>query len=310
MAPSSVTSAMYGACAQGMDHADFARGPRRINIVPIALGLLLPWLIFCIVFAVMSFSLHYANPFAAYLVCGGAGFVVFCNGFLGAQAAKRSDPNSSPVWYLFVFVTGTVAVLLAVVAGNWNFMSNMQPFYDIMNLNVYPSVDPAAVRGQQLMDAGRLVFKHNTTLDLRFAMAFKNLDLYCVAPVTSTRGDGALDVLPTYDFWAVGINCCSASIAGGDFHCGEYSSPKAHAGLRLMPDDQRPFFRLAVQQAEAAYNIKATHPLFIYWMEDPITEVSAYQDNGFKYYLLGMFTHFAVQLFLTTSAVLVFSRAA
>jgi len=35
-----------------------------------------------------------------------------------------------------------------------NFWYNMQPYYDIENLNTYPSVNPSTESGQQLMDAG------------------------------------------------------------------------------------------------------------------------------------------------------------
>jgi len=35
-----------------------------------------------------------------------------------------------------------------------NFVYNMQPYYDIENLNTYPSVNPSTESGQQMMDAG------------------------------------------------------------------------------------------------------------------------------------------------------------
>ena len=146
-----------------------------------------------------------------------------------------------------------------------------------------------------------MYFADGAKLDGTKAMGFKNLDLYCVAPIVNGN-----EVMSTYDFWAVGLNCCSG--VSSDFRCGEFNSPHARAGLRLMRDDQRPFFRLAVQQATAAYHIKSTHPLFFYWLQDPVGEMTAYRDDGFKYYLLGIFTHFAFNLFCCTVAVVGFSR--
>ena len=135
--------------------------------------------------------------------------------------------------------------MLAAILGDLNFWYYMQPYYDIENLNTYPSVNPAREKGQQLMDAGRVYFADGTSLDMKKAMAFKNLDLYCVAPIVQ-----GTEQLASYDFWAVGINCCSG--VSSDFRCGEFNNVHARAGLRVMKDDQRPFFRLAVQQAEAA----------------------------------------------------------
>jgi len=288
----------------------FVRGQRRrMNAVPMALSVLLPWALFCGVFAVMSFHLHYTQPPLACLLVALGFLVVVGNGLYAVDAARKkatNDPQREPTWVVFMFIANLLAWLFGVVAGDLNFFQSLQPFYDVMNLNLYPDVDPALMRGQMLMDAGRIIFTPDSRLDLSRSMGFKNLDVYCVAPISKGNGSTTAEVLANYDFWAVGVNCCSGNTP--DFHCGQWSNPQAHGGLRLMDDDARPYFRLAVQQAEAAYNIKAFHPLFFYWTQDPIAQVDAYQTEGFRFYLLGVFSHFALQLFLVASAVVVFSK--
>jgi hypothetical protein len=271
---------------------------RRMNLVAVVLNIFFPWFIFCSLFAAMSFSFHYQHPSAVWFLVI-LGFVLVA--FLAFSAYQTKKRDRDPMWYTFATIATFIAVVCATVFGDMNFWYNMQPFYDIENLNTYPSVNPAREKGQQLMDAGRVYFADGTGLDMRKAMGFKNLDLYCVTPIV--HGE---DQLASYDFWAVGINCCSG--VSSDFRCGEFNNPHARSGLRLMRDDQRPFFRLAVQQAEAAYNIKATHPLFFYWMQDPVAEMNSYRDDGFKYYLLGIFTHFAFNLFCVICAVVGFSK--
>jgi len=292
----------------------FVRGLRqRLNFVSILMSLFVPWLLFCFMYYAMSFSLHYRNPFICFILVFLGLCVALAIGLIAFDAMKRkrggapfSDGdmrNHAPTWLVFLSVTCLLAWLLGVVAGDVNYFQHMNPYYDLSNLNTYPNVDPSVMRGQQLMDAGRISFSPGSNLDLSRSMGFKNLDLYCVAPIV---GGNDPKHISSYDFWAVGMNCCSGSRA--DFHCGEFNNPRAAAGLRLMRDDQRAFFRLAVQQAEAAYNIKAHHPLFFHWMRDPIAEVAAYSDEGYKYYLLGIFTHFIFQLFMVACACLIFSK--
>lgn len=195
---------------------------RRINLVAICINVFVPWFMFAALYAAQSFSLHYQRPSLVwFLVVLGFGCVAVA-AFLAVRTKQR---ERDPMWYTFATLALLVAVVTATIFGNMNFWYNMQPFYDIENLNEYPSVNPAREKGQQLMDAGRVYFADGTGIDMSKAMGFKNLDLYCVAPIV--HGE---EQLASYDFWAVGINCCSG--VSSDFRCGEFNNPHARSGLR------------------------------------------------------------------------------
>jgi len=287
----------------------FARRQRPTNVMSLAACILVPIMIFAAVYSLQSFSLHYTDNATEKILCWALlGFVLLL-GYVAVGAWRRRDEGTQdPKWYTFVFVTAAIAWTFAYIFGNTNFLTNIQPYMDIMNLNIYYAVNPSTHSGQQLMDAGRVQFIPGTRLETSRSMGFKNLDTYCVAPITfgaspnTTNGE-----FPVFDFWAIGLNCCSGHLP--DFACGEYANPNARFGLRLMKDDQRAFFRLAVQQAEASYNIRAEHPVFMYWMSDPMPEIMAYQDSGYKFWLIGIGAYAAFQIVLAIVATIIFAKA-
>lgn len=303
--PSMAARYDYGGVPEPVKPASaFTRSRRRtINLLAICQNIFGPWALFCVLFAIWSFSVHYEHPSYCYLFAGLGLLPVLAIGASAGRAQKQQleGRGGQPSWVYFLFLTTGAAWLAAIAAGDCNYYLHMQPFYDLENLNTYPAVDPSVTSGQQLMDAGRINFVDGTELDLRRSMGFKNEDLYCVAPITKGTA-----VLSSYDYWAVGMNCCTGNTA--DFHCPEFSNAHARAGLRLMHDDQRAFYRLAVQEAEATYNIKAAHPLFFYWMQDPNEQMNAYREAGLRFYLLGMLTHFVLNLVCVVVAVIAFSK--
>lgn len=270
----------------------FGYGQQRRSVSPaiLAASFGLPWILFAVVFTFEFLPLHYQTPqvvnlivLASALVCVGLYAVAF-------NAWRRRFEGIDPYWFIFIAVTATLAVASGLVAGLKNFEDNMVPYMDVSNLNVYTGIDASTYTGAQLMDAGVVAFTTGSTLSISKSMGFKNLETYCVAPIVSNASAKP----GSYDFWAVGLNCCSGHLA--DFHCGEFSNPNAISGVRLMREDYRKYFRLAVQQAEAAYNIKAEHPVFFYWLQDPSSEISAYQEDAYRIFLLGLGVSVGVQL--------------
>lgn len=130
------------------------------------------------------------------------------------------------------------------------------------------TIDPLTASGVQFMDAGAVYFAEGSNIDTSKYVFYSNAPTYCVAPITYKNIN-----MYKYDLWAVGVDCCNEVTPSGvvtGFQCGEYNNPEAHAGLRVMSDSVQPYYRLAVLQAQAKFNISTTNPLFFTWMEDPI----------------------------------------
>lgn len=271
---------------------------RRFNITGIALNVVVPVAVFAAVSWALSFRMRYDHPFAAWMVFSGFLGATLLSG-VNAYFYKLRERTAS--WhFFFTFALGSAA-LLGGLAGNYNFEHMTEPAFDIHYMATYPSVSPAREKGQELMDAGQVYFHDGTGIDLRKSMSFTNSDRYCVAPIVNSN-----EQLASYDFWAVGVNCC-----GGDpetFHCGEFNNPHARAGLRLMNDEQRQYFRLAVQQAEAAYNVKATHPLFFTWMQDPLRAVNELKEEGEKFFYMSILVYSIFNFVAVFMAVMLFSK--
>eukprot|EP00434_Breviolum_minutum_P016246 symbB.v1.2.014317.t2/scaffold1020.1/size145545/5 len=268
----------------------------NLNALAIVMNLLLPWCFFCFICYALSFSWHYQAPIFAW----SSVLLGLAVAGLTAKLAFRSD-ETDPKWYTFFTFAMLAAVLVAAACGEWNYRTYNESVYDLQNMNAYPDVNPAELKGQQLMDAGRLYFASETALDLKKAMSFKNGETYCVAPIVLGKHQ-----MPSYDYWAVGVNCCPGQ--SPDFRCGEYNNGHARAGLRLMRDDERPFYRLAVQQAEAAYNIRAEHPMFFHWVQDPVAMINERADAGVRFVFKSVGCFFVFNFFCVSCAIIVFSK--
>lgn len=272
----------------------------RINVFAVLVCLLVPCGIFAANCASVSFLLA-SSPTLAYVILAVAFvFAAACTYLAVTTVTKKLNGTtvSDPYWYVFLAATAVVACFASVWLGLTNRDNNVMAYVDLQSLSARFDVNPAAAQGRQLMDVGRVVFSKGAHLDLTRAMGFRNVNNYCVAPIVSGN-----KTLESYDFWAIGLDCCRGNPA--DFRCGEYNNPSARAGLRVMRADQRAFYRLAVQQAEAAFGLKARHPLFFYWMEDPVAELESYMRDARQFFLLGTLSFCALQTLLVFVAVFI-----
>jgi hypothetical protein len=267
-------------------------------IVKALVCILVPPLIFFWTSTFLTFSLHYTMPTRTWLIVSLALLPVFLSIW---ASFKTLQMGLDARWTIASALLFTAAFVAGSLLGDINYLTNLHHFYFIQSLKSYSNIKPQEVSGTQLMDAGRVQFAEGTRPLIDMGMSFTMDDVYCVAPIgvggTTTGSDqGNGPSLASYDLWAVGKNCCRTS--NPTFACGEYNNLKAKSGLRQTDVAERLYFALAVQQAEAAYGITASHPVFFHWVEDADATMQSYFNNGFRMWVFSTFAHMTLNIFV------------
>lgn len=278
----------------------FAPGHRiRMNIVPMFLNVFVPWGVFIWCCAMCAFWVMYLRPVLGWILVGLA--VAFWLGtVMVAVWARKKDPE--PSWFTYFAIVTGLAVFAGVLTGSSIFKAYTEQYYTVKDLKVLSNFDAGKEQGQNVMDAGIFYFADGNHIDATRSWHFKHGELYCVAPII---GSNPVPDSQSFDFWAVGKDCCSVS--SSDFRCGSYANVKARAGIRILNDEELPFYRLAVEQSETLYSIMATHPIFFQWEEDPLAIVNSWNEKAFTKYLVSVAFAFVVALFCMSMATCKFS---
>jgi len=292
----------YGATLAG---AALAKPAKRINRCAVFIVFLVPWAVFCCVYAARATSIRMKQPSLASKMIFVGFAVVAASAIVAIPAWLRRRAVFAayqPLWHLFLAGTALLAFALAFFLGGYVWTEYSYKYFTMSGLNDYSGIDPALMRGRQFMDAGLVRFVDTAFIDQRLANGFSNGAVYCVAPITSMK-----TALPSYDFWAVGTGCCSATTSA--YRCGAYDNPKAHSGFRVMDEAEHENYLLAVQQAQATYGINVDHPIFFHWLNDPAKLRDSYLKDSWRFFILGVIGHFFLQLFLVVLALIAFAKA-
>lgn len=246
-------------CSKGL------QARKKLNICGLLQTLLVPPALFVGCFYVMSFRLFYINPAASICLVGLALLFVFLLGGCAFQAQRKERMGGERTWFLILFWSSLLACIVGALLGFINYEANAHSYYDYIGLRKVTDVDPGQWTGQQLMDAGELDFVGGAGPDTNLVSTWHKGTIYCAAPITNLGNgqtyewahDGNHAVkLGSYDFWAVGKDCCSPFHQ--DFGCGWSGQ-----GLRVLDPSDNAAYKLAVEQAVAKYGIQARQPIFL-----------------------------------------------
>jgi hypothetical protein len=264
---------------------------RRLNVMSIVLSMLIPIALFALTTWLFSFYVRDNYVIWGWFFVGCCSLLAICCIVKAAMVRQKqlgevwTVPwylrNDDDTWFMFLGAAVLVAVLLALLYGEYIYSSYTQSYYTYTELHTYKDLDPSQP-GKAYLDAGAIEFKPDTFVDISQSLGYKDGHVYCVAPIKLGK-----DAVYNFDFWAVGIDCCNGF--PGSFNCFERrNSMKVHGGLRVLDDSQAAFFKVGVMQATEEYQRGAPNPIFLTWMKDPLQEVRDLWRNGFRWYIGGV----------------------
>jgi hypothetical protein len=168
----------------------------------------------------MSSSLRYWHSGIAYALA--IILLALCLGIAVAGAALAPKDPGLSLWLGFLFVMSTIGWIYGYTQANTIYSSCVWPAYNIQQMTSYPNVDPSTAEGNQFMDFGVISFTETATINQSMSMHFKDGVTYCVAPIVGHVDDKSKSDKSkkksspdSYDFWAVGVDCCEPATRVG-----------------------------------------------------------------------------------------------
>mmetsp|Transcript_11282 Transcript_11282/g.21336 ORF Transcript_11282/g.21336 Transcript_11282/m.21336 type:complete len:458 (+) Transcript_11282:146-1519(+) len=193
-------------------------------------------------------------------------------------------------WPAWMLIMCCISAVLGLALGIWCWDNKLWSYFELKKLQRYTSISPTLVPGERLQDSGLVDF-WQADLDRANAGCFmQHGNTYCVAPIVKngevTTGLANSPRDGSYDYFAVGINCCTCP--DRDFKCGEWMNPFARGGIRSLDARSRPYYRLAVDDWSATYRKAARHPLFFEWVQDPHVKWMQMWNRAYYLSVLGL----------------------
>lgn len=276
-----------------MDEKSLLRGSglkRRFRwLLKVLFNIFVPWLLFWGVYASMVGWLHHYWPRVTWTIVIVAWLFVIGTVFIYRSAARKGRVYDA-IWGLFFTLACGLSVLAGTMIGNGEYEQYWHRFYDFKALESYVNINPLEDVGKAFMDGGQYYFKEGSHVDTTRVVAFKNFDVYCIAPIIreeledegkKKEGKTPLNLPPsgTIDWFAVGVNCCKPD--GEEWNCG---GGNARNGLRVLDVDHRPFYNMASTMWSTKYDIPVKNPIFVEFVIDPLGAIGGLSvAGGLKY---------------------------